>query len=123
MSRRFDSFWRFSFTSTGTWANTGSSPPPRACHSSSAFGVLGRCSSPRMTWVMPMSMSSTTLASRNIGGAVAPLDDEVLDGAVLERRRAADEVDDVGRALPRGAEPQRTALARARGPRSRQNPS
>ena len=68
-SRRFDSFLRFSFTISGRWANTGRSDRLERLRTSSiAFGVtLGRCSSPRMTWVMPMSTSSTTLARKNIG--------------------------------------------------------
>ncbi len=66
MSRRLDSFCRFSLTTTGTWAQTGGLTPS-ASQSSCCLGVLGRCSSARITWVMPMVMSSTTLASRNTG--------------------------------------------------------
>ena len=66
MSRRLDSFLRDSLTSTGTCAHDGGSWPS-ASHSSCCLGVLGRCSSPRTTWVMPISMSSTTLASTKIG--------------------------------------------------------
>ena len=66
MSRRLDSFLRDSLTSTGTWAHDGGSWPS-ASHSSCCLGVFGRCSSPRTTWVMPISMSSTTLASTKIG--------------------------------------------------------
>ena len=66
MSRRFDSFLRASLTSTGTCAQTGGASP-KADHSNCCFGVLDRCSSARTTWVIPISMSSTTLASTNNG--------------------------------------------------------
>ena len=39
----------------------------RACHNMICLGVLGRCSSPRKTWVIAMVRSSTTLASANSG--------------------------------------------------------
>src|SRR5664279_415312 len=43
----------------------------RASHSRMPFGVVGSRSSPRMTWVIAMSMSSTTLASTNSGAPLA----------------------------------------------------
>ena len=97
----------------GTWANTGWSPPPRASHSSIAFGVFGRCSSPRMTW----------------RDAHVDVVDHVGEDEHRQCRRprwstkssisafsnvgvAADQVDDLGGALARRAEPQRPAVAR-----------
>ncbi len=59
-----------------------------------------------------MSMSSTTFARMNIAVPFERCKHEVFDQRVLEHRLAADEVDDLRRALARRAEPQRPALAR-----------
>ena len=78
--------------------------PPTAA---AAFGVFGRCSSARITWVMPMSMSSTTLARMNMG---EPSLRRITKSSIVSLANvglAPDEVDDDGR-RPRGRpEPQR----------------
>jgi hypothetical protein len=66
LSRRFESFLPWAFTSIGKWAHTGSATP-RARRIRICFSTFDRWSSPRMTWVMPSSMSSTALASTNSG--------------------------------------------------------
>src|SRR5262249_45462359 len=53
-------------TRIGACAHTGGSAPS-ASHNNCCFGAFGRCSSARITCVIPISMSSTTLASRNTG--------------------------------------------------------
>ena len=91
LSRRFDSFCRFSFTTTGTCAQIGG-VCPSASQSSCCLGVLGRCSSARITCVIFMVTSSTTLASRKTAEPSLAHDDEVLEQGVVEGGLPADEV-------------------------------
>jgi hypothetical protein len=59
--RRFESFCPSSPRMIGTWANAGSGTPS-ALKMLICQGVLLTCSSPRKTWLMRMSQSSTTTA-------------------------------------------------------------
>ena len=115
-SRRFDSFCRFSFTSSGTCANTGSSPPSRALQSMMALGVLGRCSSARITWLIRMSMSSTTFASRNIALPLPRTRTKSSMRAFSNSGSPRMRSTTVVVPSPRSAEAQRPTLARRRGP-------
>ena len=68
-------------------------------------GVFDRCSSARMTWVIFMSKSSTTLARLYRHRAVGPLDHVVLLGGPLDGHLAADVVVELARALARHLQP------------------
>ena len=86
------------------------------------FGVPFTCSSPRTTWVMPISASSMTLANRNVG---VPLERSSTKSSRVRfstltcpRTRSSKLV------VPSSGLRKRSAVAGVRStPRSRQNPS
>jgi hypothetical protein len=93
----------------GRWAYCGGSWPS-ALKSSMCLKVFSTWSSPRMTWVMPWAMSSTTLARWKTGRPVRADDDEVLRVLGLLLHPALHEVGEFEAASPGHAENDAFAL-------------
>ena len=81
------------------WCAKGGTGPPSASNSSSCRAVLVRWSSPRITWVIPMSTVVDDRGEVVAGHAVGAHDDEVAEGVRADHDRPADQVvdDDVPR--------------------------